>query len=47
MRHEVTAADTALAVGSGDVEVLATPRLLTWLEYTTAQLTPSTLANVP
>jgi fluoroacetyl-CoA thioesterase len=32
VRHEVTPADTALAVGSGDVEVLATPRLLTWLE---------------
>ena len=38
MRHEVTPADTALAVGSGDVEVLATPRLLTWLEHATAQL---------
>ena len=38
MRHEVTAADTALAVGSGDVELLATPRLITWLEYATAQL---------
>jgi fluoroacetyl-CoA thioesterase len=38
VRHEVTPADTALAVGSGDVEVLATPRLLTWLEHATAQL---------
>ena len=38
MRHEVTAVDTALAVGSGDVEVLATPRLITWMEYETAQL---------
>ena len=44
MRHDVTAADTALAVGSGDVEVLATPRLITWLEYTTAQLALSALA---
>ncbi|MEV6269458.1 hotdog domain-containing protein [Kribbella sp. NPDC051936] len=43
MRHEVTAGDTALAVGSGDVEVLATPRLITWLEYTTAQLALTTL----
>ncbi|MET9268070.1 hotdog domain-containing protein [Kribbella sp. NPDC003557] len=43
MRHEVTASDTALAVGSGDVEVLATPRLITWLEYTTAQLALSAL----
>jgi len=44
VRHEVTAADTALAVGSGDVEVLATPRLITWLEYTTAELALTTLA---
>ena len=43
MRHEVTAADTALAVGSGDVEVLATPRLITWFEYATAQLALASL----
>lgn len=43
MRHEVTATDTALAVGSGDVEVLATPRLIAWMEYATAQLALSQL----
>ena len=31
----VTAADTALAVGSGDVPVLGTPRLIAWLEAAT------------
>lgn len=30
--HTVTHDDTAAAVGSGDLEVLATPRLLAWLE---------------
>ena len=30
--HRVTAADTALALGSGDLPVLATPRLLAWCE---------------
>lgn len=33
--HVVTAADTALAVGSGDLEVLGTPRLLAWCEGAT------------
>jgi predicted thioesterase len=37
MRHEVTDADTASAVGSGDVPVLATPRLIAWLEAATVQ----------
>jgi fluoroacetyl-CoA thioesterase len=32
---EVTAADTAAALGSGDVDVLATPRLLAWAEAAT------------
>jgi predicted thioesterase len=31
----VTDADTAAALGSGDVPVLATPRLLAWLEAAT------------
>jgi predicted thioesterase len=31
----VQAADTARALGSGDVEVLATPRLLAWCEAAT------------
>ncbi|KOV68744.1 thioesterase family protein [Streptomyces sp. MMG1121] len=37
MRHEVTDADTAVAVGSGDVPVLATPRLIAWLEAATVR----------
>ena len=35
VRHVVAAADTAAAVGSGDVEVLATPRLLALAEAAT------------
>jgi predicted thioesterase len=35
LERTVTAQDTALALGSGDVGVLATPRLLAWLEATT------------
>ena len=30
--HTVTHDDTAAAMGSGDLDVLATPRLLAWLE---------------
>ena len=37
MHHEVTDADTAIALGSGDVPVLATPRLVAWLEAATVQ----------
>ena len=33
--HDVTAADTAAALGSGDLDVLATPRLLAWCEEAT------------
>lgn len=33
--HVVGAADTATALGSGDVSVLATPRLLAWMEAAT------------
>ena len=37
MRHEVTDADTATALGSGDVPVLATPRLIAWMEAATVR----------
>lgn len=38
----VSSHDTALALGSGDLEVLGTPRLLAWMEQTTvAVLAPS------
>ena len=33
--YQVTDADTARALGSGDLEVLATPRLLAWCEAAT------------
>ncbi|AWB91562.1 thioesterase family protein [Aeromicrobium chenweiae] len=33
--HTVTTADTAAALGSGDLDVLATPRVLAWLEEAT------------
>jgi len=35
LTFDVTVDDTARALGSGDVEVLATPRLLAWCEATT------------
>lgn len=37
MRYEVTGNDTAEALGSGDVPVLATPRLIAWLEAATVR----------
>ena len=37
MRHEVTESDTAAALGSGDVPVLATPRLIAWMEAATVR----------
>lgn len=36
--HIVTDDDTATALGSGDMPVLATPRLLAWLEAVTMQM---------
>ncbi|TNM47201.1 thioesterase [Nocardioides albidus] len=42
LRFTVTDADTALAVGSGSLPVLGTPRLLAWCEAATcAALEPS------
>ncbi len=38
--YVVTHDDTALAVGSGDVPVLATPRLIAWLEAATVAACP-------
>jgi predicted thioesterase len=40
---DVTEADTAMALGSGDVPVLATPRLIAWLEAATVACLASSL----
>jgi|SRR5947209_13595072 len=45
MRHEVTDADTAAALGSGDVPVLATPRLIAWMEAQTVREAQSLLGH--
>lgn len=37
LTRTVTEDDTAIALGSGDVPVLATPRLLAWLEAATVE----------
>jgi len=37
LHREVTAADTARALGSGDLDVLGTPRLLAWCEEATVR----------
>jgi predicted thioesterase len=37
MRRTVTGPDTATSMGSGDVPVLATPRLIAWLEAETVR----------
>jgi fluoroacetyl-CoA thioesterase len=44
MRHAVTDADTAVAFGSGDVPVLATPRLIAWMEAATVRAAADFLA---
>ncbi len=43
--HEVGAADTAQALGSGDLAVLATPRLLAWLEGATCRAIDAALGE--
>lgn len=45
LTHVVTPADTAVALGSGDVAVLATPRLIAWLEAATVQACPDLSAD--
>jgi predicted thioesterase len=40
---DVTDADTAMALGSGDVPVLATPRVIAWLEAATVACLASSL----
>ena len=44
-RYPVTEADTAAVEGSGDVPVLATPRLIAWLEAATVQAAAPLLAD--
>jgi fluoroacetyl-CoA thioesterase len=44
VRYEVTGADTADAVGSGDVPVLATPRLIAWMEAETMTVAAESVA---
>jgi predicted thioesterase len=45
MRHEVTDADTAEALGSGDVPVLGTPRMIAWMEAATVRSAKTFLAD--
>lgn len=45
VRFTVSAADTAVALGSGDVPVLATPRLVAWLEAATVDACPDLEAD--
>ncbi|MEU9017002.1 hotdog domain-containing protein [Actinomadura sp. NPDC048394] len=44
MRYEVTEADTATALGSGDVPVLGTPRMIAWMEAATVRAAAPLLA---
>jgi len=43
--HTVGAADTATAVGSGDLPVLGTPRLVAWFEAATCAAVDGTLGE--
>ena len=43
LQFEVTEADTAAALGSGDLSVLGTPRLLAWCEAATCAAIASSL----
>jgi fluoroacetyl-CoA thioesterase len=45
MLHDVTDEDTAIALGSGDVPVLGTPRLVAWLEAATVATAASLLED--
>lgn len=45
MGHEVTDADTASAIGSGDVPVLATPQLIAWMEAETVRAATAFLGS--
>ncbi|MCW2767713.1 MAG: Thioesterase superfamily [Nocardioides sp.] len=45
LRFTVTDADTAMAVGSGSLPVLGTPRLLAWCEAATCAAIDPTLAD--
>lgn len=44
-RHRVTHEDTARALGSGDLDVLATPALLAWCEHATVLALAGELAE--
>jgi fluoroacetyl-CoA thioesterase len=44
LQHRVAASDTAGALGSGDLDVLATPRLLAWCEQATVAALAGRLA---
>jgi predicted thioesterase len=43
--HVVEPSDTAAALGSGDLDVLATPRLLAWLEGATCAVVAERLSD--
>lgn len=43
--YEVTDADTAEALGSGDLPVLATPRMIAWMEAATVAVAAAVLAE--